>query len=125
MTKTTKTTKTTEIALLTRDEVMLIANETVGKYWMDEAHIQVFARRLIEITVNKCIGGIGGIGGTIKDSNSHMLVPIEPTEAMLKAACNDGIIVDGKPVWKRGLDFQAKWKYQTMLEAYKRETQSK
>lgn len=102
---------------MTKDEVMLLAEETAGKCWMDEAHIQRFARRLIEITVNKCMDG------TTKDSNSHMLVPIEPTEAMLKAACNDGVIVDGKPVWKRSLDFQAKWKYQAMLEAYKLETQ--
>lgn len=78
MTKTTKTTKTTAITLLTRDEVMLLAEETAGKCWMDEAHIQRFARRLIEITVNK------HMDVTTKDSNSHMLVPIEPTESMLK-----------------------------------------
>ena len=41
---------------------------------------------------------------------------------MMKAACNDGLLVDGKPVWKHGLEFQAKWKYQAMLEAYKLET---
>ena len=110
-------TKTNESNLLTKDEVMLLANETSGNYWMDEAHIQRFARRLIEITVNN------HMDGTTKDSNSHTLVPIEPTEAMLKAACNDGVIVDGKPVWKRSLDFQARWKYQAMLEAYKLEAQ--
>ena len=60
---------------------------------------------------------------TTSDVTGYMLVPIEPTEAMLKAACNDGVIVDGKPVWKRSFEFQAKWKYQAMLEAYKRETQ--
>lgn len=101
---------------MTRDEVMILANETSGNYWMDEAHIQRFARRLIEITVNKCIDG------TVKDSNSHMLVPFKPTESMLNAACNDGVLIDGKPVWKRSLDFQAKWKYLAMLEAYKLET---
>lgn len=41
---------------------------------------------------------------------------------MMKAACNDGVLVDGKPVWKHGLEFQAKWKYQAMLGAYKLET---
>ena len=102
---------------MTKDEVMLLAEETAGKCWMDEAHIQRFARRLIEITVNK------HMDGTTKDSNCHVLVPIEPTEAMLKAACNDGVLVDGKPVWKRSFEFQAKWKYQAMLEAYKLETQ--
>ena len=60
---------------------------------------------------------------TTSDVTGYMLVPIEPTEAMLKAACNDGVLVDGKPIWKRSLDFQAKWKYQAMLEAYKLETQ--
>ena len=110
-------TKTNERPILTRDEIMLLANETTGNYWMDEAHIQRFARRLIEITVNKCMDV------TTKDSNSHILVPTEPTEAMLNAACNDGVLVDGKPVWKRSLEFQAKWKYQAMLEAYKLETQ--
>ena len=110
-------TKTNERPILTRDEIMLLANETTGNYWMDEAHIQRFARRLIEITVNKCMDV------TTKDSNSHILVPTEPTEAMLNAACNDGVLVDGKPVWKRSLEFQAKWKYQAMLEAYKPETQ--
>ena len=70
-------TKTTESTLLTRDEIMLLANETTGNYWMDEAHIQRFARRLIEVTVNKCMYG------TVKDLNSHILVPIEPTESML------------------------------------------
>lgn len=105
----------TKTTLMTKDEVMLLANETVGKYWMDEAHIQRFARRLIEITVNK------HTDVATMSSNLHRLVPIEPTEAMLKAACNDGVCVDGKPVWKHSYEFQAKWKYQQMLEAYKQE----
>lgn len=57
------------------------------------------------------------------DTDKYILAPIEPTDAMLKAACNDGAIIDGKPVWKRSFEFQAKWKYQAMLEVYKLETQ--
>ena len=45
------------------------------------------------------------------------LVPVEPTPEMLDAAIQDGVCVDGKPVWKRDVVFQAKWKYQQMLSA--------
>lgn len=45
------------------------------------------------------------------------LVPVEPTPEMLDAAIQDGICVDGKPVWKKDVVFQAKWKYQQMLAA--------
>lgn len=47
----------------------------------------------------------------------YKLVPVEPTPEMLDAAVQDGICVDGKPVWKRDVEFQAKWKYQQMLAA--------
>lgn len=45
------------------------------------------------------------------------LVPIEPTDEMISAACQDGVSVDGRPVWKHSNAFQAKWKYQQMLAA--------
>lgn len=45
------------------------------------------------------------------------LVPVEPTQEMLDAAIQDGVCVDGKPVWKKDVEFQAKWKYQQMLAA--------
>lgn len=32
---------------MTRDEIMQIANDTAGAYWMDEAHIQRFAAALL------------------------------------------------------------------------------
>ena len=47
----------------------------------------------------------------------YKLVPIEPTEEMIAAACDDGVSVDGRPVWKQPYKFQAKWKYQQMLDA--------
>lgn len=49
--------------------------------------------------------------------SNYKLVPVEPTPEMLDAAVQDGICVDGKPVWKRDVVFQAKWKYQQMLAA--------
>ena len=50
-------------------------------------------------------------------TEGYKLVPIEPTEDMLAAACNDGVSVNGRPVWKQPYKFQAKWKYQQMLDA--------
>ena len=50
-------------------------------------------------------------------SSRWKLVPVEPTEEMLKAACQDGVSVNGKPVWKHGVLFVAKWKYGQMLAA--------
>lgn len=47
----------------------------------------------------------------------YKLVPVEPTPEMLDAAIQDGICVDGRPVWKKDVVFQAKWKYQQMLAA--------
>lgn len=32
---------------MSRDEIMQIANDTAGAYWMDEAHIQRFAAALL------------------------------------------------------------------------------
>ena len=32
---------------MTRDEIMLLANETAGQHWMDEAHIQRFAALVV------------------------------------------------------------------------------
>lgn len=32
---------------MTKDEVMFLANETAGKCWMDEAHLQRFAKALM------------------------------------------------------------------------------
>lgn len=46
----------------------------------------------------------------------HKLVPIEPTEEMINAAIQDGISVNGKPIWKHNVAFQAKWRYQQMLK---------
>jgi len=37
-----------------RDDVMHIANETQGQSWMNEAHIQRFAKRLLEIERKAC-----------------------------------------------------------------------
>lgn len=48
--------------------------------------------------------------------DNYQLVPKEPTAEMLKAASQDGICVEGKPVWKHDTEFQNKWKYQQMLE---------
>ena len=47
----------------------------------------------------------------------YVIVPIEPTDEMISAACQDGVSVDGRPVWKHSNAFQAKWKYQQMLTA--------
>jgi hypothetical protein len=49
--------------------------------------------------------------------SKYKLVPVEPTQEMLDAAIQDGVCVDGKPVWKKSVTFQAKWKYQQMLAA--------
>jgi hypothetical protein len=32
---------------MSRDEIMLLANETAGQHWMDEAHIQRFAALVV------------------------------------------------------------------------------
>jgi len=45
------------------------------------------------------------------------LVPIEPTEKMIDAACQSGISVNGRPIWKHTIDKQAIWKWKTMLAA--------
>lgn len=45
------------------------------------------------------------------------LVPIEPTKKMIDAACQSGISVNGRPIWKHTIDKQAIWKWKTMLAA--------
>ena len=45
------------------------------------------------------------------------LVPIEPTKKMIDAACQMGISVNGRPIWKHTIDKQAIWKWKTMLAA--------
>lgn len=47
----------------------------------------------------------------------YVIAPIEPTDEMISAACQDGVSVDGRQVWKHSNAFQAKWKYQQMLTA--------
>lgn len=37
-----------------RDDVMHIVYETQGQFWMNEAHIQRFAKRLLEIEREAC-----------------------------------------------------------------------
>ena len=45
------------------------------------------------------------------------LVPEEPTPKMVDAACQDGISLDGRPVWKHTVDVQAEWRWKQMLAA--------
>lgn len=47
----------------------------------------------------------------------YKLVPIEPTEEMIAAGCSHGLSANGRPIWERPYEFQAKWKYQQMLDA--------
>lgn len=44
-------------SLMTRDEIMLLVNETAPRYqsWGIEAHFQAFAKRLLEIEREACI----------------------------------------------------------------------
>lgn len=48
---------------------------------------------------------------------THKIVPIEPTEEMIAAGCSHGLSANGRPIWERPYEFQAKWKYQQMLDA--------
>ena len=45
------------------------------------------------------------------------LVPEEPTPKMVDAACQDGLSLDGRPVWKHTVDVQAEWRWKQMLAA--------
>lgn len=45
------------------------------------------------------------------------LVPEIATSEMIHAATNDGINLDGRPVWKQCVEVQAAWKWQQMLAA--------
>lgn len=45
------------------------------------------------------------------------LVPEKPTPKMVDAACQDGISLDGRPVWKHTVDVQAEWRWKQMLAA--------
>lgn len=45
------------------------------------------------------------------------LVPEKPTPKMVDAACQDGISLDGRPVWKHTVDVQAEWRWKKMLAA--------
>lgn len=49
------------------------------------------------------------------DDSKWKLVPVEPTEAMVQAACQDGVDLNGRPVWKHTYDVQARWKWKQML----------
>lgn len=51
------------------------------------------------------------------DSNKYKLVPIDPTPEMIEAACQDGVNLGTKPVWKHTVDVQAKWKWKQMIDA--------
>lgn len=46
-----------------------------------------------------------------------VLVPVEPTPEMVDAACQDGTILGGRPVWKHSEDVQAKWRWKQMVGA--------
>lgn len=61
-------------------------------------------------------GAITQLRKLLDELDSYQLVPKEPTAEMLQAACEDGICAEGRPVWKHDTEFQAKWKYQQMLE---------
>ena len=39
---------------MTKDDVMMLANQTAGQHWMDEAHIQRFAVALISAERDAC-----------------------------------------------------------------------
>ena len=39
---------------MTKDDVMVLANQTAGQHWMDEAHIQRFAVALISAEREAC-----------------------------------------------------------------------
>lgn len=49
------------------------------------------------------------------DDSKWKLVPVEPTEDMVHAACQDGVDLNGRPVWKHTYDVQAKWRWKQML----------
>lgn len=61
-------------------------------------------------------GAITQLHKLMDELDNYQLVPKQPTTEMLRAACQDGICVEGKPVWKHDTEFQAKWEYQQMLE---------
>ena len=44
-------------------------------------------------------------------------VPVQPTYAMTLAACQDGVILEGRPVWKHTVDAQARWRWEQMIKA--------
>jgi hypothetical protein len=44
-------------------------------------------------------------------------VPVIPTDEMVDAACQDGINLNGRPVWKHTYDVQATWRWQRMIAA--------
>ena len=46
-----------------------------------------------------------------------MLVPTEPTPAMIEAGASDGRQVNGRPLWKLTIDVQARERYRAMLAA--------
>lgn len=75
---------------------------------------------LLELEDNYYVGqdsvAIKSLRSLIGMLDNYQLVPKEPTAEMLKAAFQDGIIVNGRPIWKHDTDFQNKWKYQQMLE---------
>ena len=39
---------------MTKDDIMMLANQTAGQHWMDEAHIQRFAVALISSEREDC-----------------------------------------------------------------------
>ena len=49
---------------MTRDEIMALANETVGQHWMDEAHIQRFAALVRAAEQDRCCGIVFGMAGS-------------------------------------------------------------
>lgn len=51
------------------------------------------------------------------DLVKYIAVPAEPSNEMINAACQDGIVVEGRPVWKHDVVFQARWRYKQMLKA--------
>ena len=40
---------------MTKDDVMMLANQTAGQHWMDEAHIQRFAALVAAAERKQCV----------------------------------------------------------------------
>lgn len=50
--------------------------------------------------------------------DGYCVVPIDPTDEMVEAACQNGVNLDGRPVWKSSVDTQARWKWSQMINSW-------